>query len=132
MSTEKPAKRTAKRTETLRQRAERTADSTPRTRRLRSTAGAAGRPFKAARRVGRKEYHLPLPDNRLGRFLNKKCSLVPRFLRNAWQEIRQVDLPRFPMVVRLTIAVFVFSTVFGLVIAIVDFGLDKVFRKVFL
>ena len=136
MAEDKPAKpkRLSKKTETLRQKAERTgaAAAAPRTRRLKRTAGVASRPFKAAHRIGKKEYYLPMPDNRLGRFLNKKRRATPGFIRNSWQELRKVEWPALKVVMRLTFAVFIFSVIFGLLVTLVDFGLDKLFRKVFL
>lgn len=133
MAQDTPAKRPSKKKETLRQKAERASTtSEPKTRRLKATAGAASRPFKAAHRVGKKEYYLPMPNNRVGRFLNKKRRFTPGFLLNAWRELRMVEWPSFGTVLRLTLAVFIFSIVFGLLITVVDFGLDKLFRKVFL
>lgn len=63
---------------------------------------------------------------KVGRFL------VPKYFRNSWAELRQVTWPDRMQTVRLTFAVIAFATVFGVVIAIVDFGLDKLFREVLL
>ena len=73
-----------------------------------------------------------MPDNRVGRFANKRRRIFPRFLIEAFRELRLVDWPDRRTTVRLTTAVFMFALIFGLVISIVDFGLDKVFRKLFL
>lgn len=117
----------------MRQKAERAnTAAAPKTRRLKATAGAASRPFKAAHRVGKKEYYLPMPNNRVGRFLNKPRRFTPRFLLNAWRELRMVEWPPMRTVFRLTMAVFIFSLIFGLLIMVVDSGLDKLFKKVFL
>ena len=58
--------------------------------------------------------------------------LLPRYFRNSWKELRQVTWPNGRESRRLTIAVVLFATVFGLVIALVDYGLDKVFKQVLL
>jgi preprotein translocase subunit SecE len=58
--------------------------------------------------------------------------IVPRYVRNAWAELRQVTWPNRVETLRLTSAVIVFSVIFGILIAITDFGLDKVFKKVIL
>ena len=58
--------------------------------------------------------------------------IVPRYVRNAWQELRLVTWPNRLETFRLTAAVIIFSAVFGVMIAIVDYGLDKVFKKVIL
>ena len=115
----------------VRQQAER-AGAPPKKRRLRQTAGQAGRPFRAAHRVGKKEFYLPLPDNRVGRFLNKRRRVTPSYFRNAWQEVRQVQWPNRKETAKLTVAVFVFAALFGVIIAVTDYGLDKLFRKVLL
>lgn len=132
MAEEKSKKRALKKPETVRERAQRASEAKPKTRRLHAAASRLGKPVGKARTMGKKEYYLPMPNNRVGRFLNKKRSPVPRFLREAWAELRQVEWPTAKMTARLTFAVFIFSLVFGAVITIVDFGLDKLFRKVFL
>jgi preprotein translocase subunit SecE len=58
--------------------------------------------------------------------------IVPRYVRNAWKELRQVTWPSRIETLRLTSAVIVFSAVFGILIAITDYGLDKLFKKVIL
>jgi len=63
---------------------------------------------------------------KVGRFL------TPKYFRNSWAELRQVTWPDRRQTVRLTFAVIAFATVFGIAIAIVDFGLDKLFRELLL
>lgn len=58
--------------------------------------------------------------------------LAPPYIRNAWNELRQVTWPNRTQTRRLTFAVIVFSVIFGGVVAIVDYGLDKVFRALIL
>lgn len=112
---------------------ERTAGNTERKpRRLRQTAGRLATPVKTAVRMGRKEYYLPLPDTRLGRFLNKRRSLVPRYFKESWAELRQVTWPSRKETIKLTLAVFVFAVVFGVLIAITDYGLEKIFKRLLL
>lgn len=55
-----------------------------------------------------------------------------RYLRDSWRELRQVTWPTFKDSTRLTGAVIIFSLVFGVLIAIIDFGLDKLFRQILL
>ncbi len=57
---------------------------------------------------------------------------VPPYFRSAWRELRLVVWPNFRQTRDLTFAVLVFSIIFGVFVAIIDWGLDKVFRKVFL
>jgi preprotein translocase SecE subunit len=58
--------------------------------------------------------------------------LVPRYFRNSWHELGGVTWPSLRQSRRLTVAVVIFATVFGILIALVDYGLDKVFKKVIL
>ncbi len=124
-------KRQLKKTETVRERAAKP-QATPKTRRLKTASTHAARPLKAAVRLGRKEVYLPMPDNRVGNFLNKRRSFVPSYFRASWQELRQVNWPNRKQTTQLTLAVFMFALFFGLIIAIVDYGLDKLFEKLIL
>lgn len=64
------------------------------------------------------------------RFIAKWTGI--RYIIDSWSELRGVTWPSFKQSVRLTSAVVVFSIVFGLLIAIVDFGLDKLFKQILL
>lgn len=130
MADDKPKRRRIKKTETIRERAARTQDAPAKPRRIKKTASAVGKPLKKARDFGRKEYYLPLPDNKVGRFLNKRRRIVPKFIREAWQELRHVTWPNRKETAKMTFAVIMFALVFGVLIAIVDFGLEKLFREV--
>lgn len=128
----KPTKR-SKKTETLRERTARVSKvAEPKTRRIRKTASAVEKPFRAAHRIGKKTYYLPMPNNRLGRVMNKHVRFYPYFFVEAWRELRQVQWPTAKQTVRLAWAVFIFSLLFGSLVALVDFGLDKVFKYVFI
>jgi preprotein translocase SecE subunit len=123
----------SKKTETLRERTARANKETePKARRIRKTASAVGKPLRAAHRVGKKTYYLPMPNNKFGRIMNKHIRLFPRFFIDAWRELRQVQWPTGKQTMRLSWAVFIFSLVFGALIAVVDFGLDKLFKYVFI
>lgn len=58
--------------------------------------------------------------------------LWPAYFRNSWKELRQVTWPNRHESFQLTSAVVVFATIFGLLIAVVDYGLDKIFKQVLL
>jgi preprotein translocase subunit SecE len=58
--------------------------------------------------------------------------LLPRYVRNSWKELRQVTWPSWQQSRQLTVAVILFAAVFGVVIAGVDYGLDKLFRYILL
>jgi preprotein translocase SecE subunit len=48
------------------------------------------------------------------------------------QELRLVTWPNWKQSRQLTFAVLVFAVIFGAAIAVVDYGLDKVFRNILL
>lgn len=121
-------KSSAKKQQTVRERTQVAANKQPR--RVRQAASKLSSPLKKVRHHGKREVHIPLPDNRAGRVLGKRVRLVPRFVREAWREIRLVHWPNRRETIRLTIAVFVFSLVFAVIVGLIDFVLDKVFREV--
>lgn len=55
--------------------------------------------------------------------------LLPRYIRNSWRELRMVTWPNRRTSWKLTYAVIVFSIIFGVIVAIVDFALDKLFKE---
>jgi len=58
--------------------------------------------------------------------------IVPPYLRNSFQELRQVTWPGRAQTFRLTRDVILFALVFGIIVGIFDFGLDKLFKQVIL
>lgn len=54
------------------------------------------------------------------------------YIRGSVEELRQVTWPTRREGRRLTTAVIIFSIIFGAMIAIVDFGLDKLFKQILL
>ena len=120
----------SKTTQTVRERTTSQADSAPKRRRLQRTASRIANPLSAAKRLGAKEYNLPIAKGKEGKFLHKRRSFVPRYFLNSWQELKQVKWPGRRETRQLTIAVFIFAIVFSIVIAVTDYGLDKLFRKV--
>ena len=132
-------KRQLKKTETVRQRAERGVGSEPKRRHVQKAAGKLNRPLRALwngiRFVARPFAPVLIPfKTKPARFIGRILAsvLLFKFFREAWRELRQVEWPTARETVRLTMAVFIFSIVFGAIIAITDFGLDKLFKKVFI
>ena len=58
--------------------------------------------------------------------------LIPRYLINSWKELRLVSWPNRKETRQLTTAVVLFAIAIGFMVAVVDYGLDKLFRKVIL
>lgn len=130
----KPARkstRVLKKTQTVRERAEK-ATEPKKVRRINRAGRAAAKPFKAVHQIGKKEFYLPMPQNKIGTFLNKRRSPIPKYFRESWAEVRQVHWPDWRTTVRLTIAVFIFAILFGLLVAVTDYGLDKVLKQLIL
>lgn len=130
---QKKQPRVRKSAPTVRQRVEQAAAKQaepPRQGKVRTAAGKAGKPFNRLRlgeRPAIRKAAAPF------RFLKKIVKwLVPRYFVNSWREIRQVQWPNRRETWRLTLAVFIFATVFGALVAGVDKGLDEVFKKLVL
>jgi preprotein translocase SecE subunit len=58
--------------------------------------------------------------------------IVPSYFKNSWRELKEVTWPSRKETWKLTLAVFMFAIIFGLIITVADYGLDKVFKKVLL
>lgn len=124
---------------TVRERSENTPENKSRVRRVTSTAKKASAPFRVVGRFLKKLAHpfrfmlAPFktrPARFIGRILAKV--LLINYFRSAWKELRQVTWPDRKETRQLTLAVFAFATVFGIMITLTDYGLDKVFKKVIL
>jgi preprotein translocase SecE subunit len=113
----------------VREKAKLVSDAPVKKRRVRKTARAITRPIRAARRIGMSEYYLPMPDTKFGRFMNKRRYWIPSYFRQAWQEVKGVTWPNRKETTKLTLAVFTFAIIFGLLVAATDYGLDIVFKK---
>ena len=125
--------------ETLRERTEKTSKKPLKSRRLRKTVRTAGRPFawlwqlvvkilRPFRFILRPFKTKPLRF--IGRLL--AAVLLLKYFRQSFSELKEVAWPDRKQTTQLTLAVFTFAIVFGLLVAITDFGLDKLFKKVLL
>src|SRR5689334_18988282 len=110
------SKRRIRPAQTVRQQAQETVSPKRQPRRLRRAIGQSVRPFKAAHRAGQKEYYLPIPDGKIGRFLNKRRSFIPSYFRNSFRELKEVRWPNRKQTTQLTLAVFIFAFIFGFLI----------------
>ncbi|MEK7152374.1 MAG: preprotein translocase subunit SecE [Patescibacteria group bacterium] len=125
---EKPAKskrRVVKKAETVREKTEKAVEDSKQPRRLHITKRRVGVPFRAAGK-GAKTLGKFRPFRIIG------LILIPPYLRNSWKELRQVTWPKFRESLRLTFAVFAFAAIFGALVALIDYGLDKIFKEVLL
>ncbi|CAN5426331.1 hypothetical protein BH10PAT3_BH10PAT3_4800 [soil metagenome] len=58
--------------------------------------------------------------------------LLPRYFRNSYKELRQVSWPTRRETWKLTFAVLIFAIIFGFLVSVTDYGLDKVIRRIVL
>lgn len=118
-----------KKKRTLRQQIDKSPDS-KKPRRLKGVSKKVGKPLKKVVSRGKREFHpVKFPDGKAGRLLNKRVRFMPKFLAEAWQEIRQVTWPTPRETLRLSVAVFIFAVILTAVVAVLDLGLDKIFRE---
>jgi preprotein translocase SecE subunit len=122
---EKKPKRKLVKSETVREKAEKQEASNVKPRRLHKTRRGITAPFRGIAWIFRKL-------NRIKPFRIIGYILVPPYFRNSWRELKQVTWPGFKLSRQLTTAVVLFAVIFGALIAVVDFGLDKLFKEVLL
>lgn len=129
-------RRVVKKTETVREKRAKVADEKPKQRRVKQAARHANRPVRAAGRgiakVTRPFSFLLKPfQTRPLRFIGRVLYRVLGigYFTGSWKELRQVEWPKRGETIKLTIAVFIFAFAIAGFIAILDFGLDKVFRQ---
>ncbi len=128
-----------KKAESFREQSAKKRDEAKQPRRLKQASSTVKKPVNAARKlvaaILKPLGFLLIPfKTRPVRFVGRVLSkvLFISYLRGSWQELRSVDWPNFRLTVKLTIAVVIFALVFSLMITSVDYGLDKLFRKVIL
>jgi preprotein translocase SecE subunit len=134
----KKTKRLVRNPETFRERAIKAAEAEDKPKRLSKTRGRVGRVIAAIfRPIGKlfKAIWNFAPIRFLRKLLRRpfriigKILLVP-YIRSSWKELRLVTWPDWQQSRQLTFAVLIFALIFGASIALVDYGLDKVFRHI--
>lgn len=129
-------KRRVKNPESFRERAVKAAeegDKPKKTKRLRQAIGKVVTPIfrpigKALSKIAK--FKIFKPFRKPLRFIGK--ILFPTYLRNSWQELKLVTWPSWKQSRQLTSAVLIFAFVFGVIVAVVDYGLDKLFKDILL
>lgn len=128
MADSQPSKTTKRRlrasTQTVRQQAEQAQTEVikpTKKRRLRSSMSKAGKPLSPVGRFFKRVFNRQ-PFIFIGHIL------WPRFMRNAFRELKFVTWPTRKQSRDLTFAVLMFAIVFGVAITIIDYGLDKLFK----
>lgn len=127
----KIGKSSTKKTETVRDRVNKV-EKQPRVRvkaSVKKVASPIKKPLKKASDLRANHYNIPVPNNKFGRILTFRFRIIPRFLVNAFKEIRLVVWPNRQETIKLTLAVFIFAFVFAALIGLVDFGFSKAFEQ---
>lgn len=106
-------------------------------RKLKQASTSAGKPVRALGRVIKAIFRpfrfllAPFktrPARFVGRILSKVLFLS--YFKGSWQELKKVTWPDAKTTTKLTFAVIIFASVFGIFIALVDYVLDKIFRSI--
>jgi preprotein translocase subunit SecE len=132
----KPKRRMIKKAETVREKTEKSLQA-PKEKKngvLRLALSYIGAPFRFIGRLFTKLGQF-LGKYRIFRAIGKVCKFIgrilwPAYFRNSWKELRQVTWPTRRETWQLTLAVIIFSVIFGVIIAFVDYGLDKAFKQI--
>lgn len=135
MATDKQAKppRRKKTPETVRERAEKEATKKHTPKKSAKVKAKIHKPLSKLRRLGAKEYHpIKTPDNKTGRFLGKRVHFVPKFVREAWQELKLVTWPTKREAASKTVAVIGFAIAFTIFVQTLDFIFSKVVKEIIL
>ncbi len=125
-------KRSVKNPETFRERALKAAqeaDKPQRSSRLKQGAGKLAQPVRSTANKATSSKQLG-PVRKVMHLVGKV--LLPTYVRNSWQELKLVTWPTWTQSRKLTVAVMIFAIIFGALIATVDYGLDKLFKQIFL
>jgi preprotein translocase SecE subunit len=124
--------RKVKNPETFRERAIKASgqnDQPKRSSRIKSAAGKPIRPVVSlVKRAGRNKVvrTAAVPLRFIGRFL------FPKYFRESYRELRLVEWPNRKTSRDLTFAVLIFAFIFAVIVSIIDYGLDKLFKEVLL
>lgn len=135
MAKDKKSVKVIKKAETVRERAAKTSKKARagRIRRIKGGAGKLKAPIERVWQAGHQPYHvIPQKQSGFWGFMTKTRRFTPTYFINSWRELRQVTWPNRRTTWKLVMAVFIFAFFFGTIIALVDFGLDKVFKQLLL
>lgn len=132
--TSKPKRRLKPAPQTVRQQAEKaqaadSVDKPVKQRRLRSAAKKTAKPLSPIGKLLKFLFYRQ-PFKFIGKVVG--FIVVPPFVRGAFSELRQVTWPNARETRRLTIAVLIFAIIFAVVVGIVDYGFNKLFKLLIL
>jgi len=120
-------KKAKKQPESVRERAERAIAEANKPKRSEVNAGKQSRSKKLKIAKKKDKKAKAKKDKKPRRF-----HIIPKFIREAFKEIKLVTWPDARTTFKLTTAVIIFATVFSIMVSLVDYGFGKIFKKVFL
>jgi preprotein translocase SecE subunit len=128
----KPKKRIVKNPETFRERAQKASTEIDKPPRFIYVKRILRAPFRLLGAIGREIGSFPLfkPLHKPLRIIG--LIIFPVYLRNSWHELKLVTWPSFKESLRLTWAVLLFAIIFGTSVALIDYGLNSVFKRILL
>lgn len=133
--TEKPSKKEDKNQKkpkvSIRERNRKAAESKEKPKRIRKAAVQAKKPVTGAAKVLTTEFHL-LPRKNDSGFFTRSRKVTPKYFADSAQELKYVTWPGRKETWKLVFAVFVFALTLGVFIAVLDFGLSRLFRNIIL
>lgn len=141
---EKPAarqkRRVVKNPETFRERAIKAntqSEKPKREHKLRRVPAKVVRPVSEPVAKGTRKLFQIQPFKAIGWFFKQLFRIIglvvfPKYVRGSFRELKQVTWPNWKLSRQLTYAVLIFAVIFGVSIAIVDWGLGKVFKQILL
>jgi len=130
---EKKKPRVRKSPETVRERANKETAKREKPTKRSKLRSKIHRPLSTLRRVGAKEFHpVKVPEKKGVKHLNKRVRFVPKFIREAWAELKQVTWPTKKEAARLTLAVILFAVFFSIFIQVLDLIFNKIVKEIFL
>jgi len=129
-SSNKPKpKRKLKPAQSVREKAQQSKDTGPKTKKRTRVTKVLGSPFiKIGKALGK--YKLFRIIAKILQFIGK--IIVPKYIRSSWQELKLVTWPNRKESRRLTYAVLAFAIVFGALVATLDYGLNDLFKVILL
>lgn len=131
-SKSEPAKRKVKNPETFRERALKATVEGDKPKQSTRARGLLRRLFQPLGTAARGIVNFPLFKPLRKPFRIIGLIIFPRYFRNSFIELKQVTWPTWKESLRLTWAVLLFAIIFGTAVALVDYGLDAVFKRILL
>ena len=130
-NSKKRTPKTRKPKETLRERNLKAAEAKSRPRRIRRAATSAAKPVGKVSQALKTEFHI-FPQSENSGFFTKSRKATPSYFVKSVSELKNVTWPERKETWKLVFAVFVFALMMGGFIAVLDYGLEKLFRNIIL